>query len=143
MDLRYNSDQLQQPQAQALANGVLAVPDQQRAAAAGGRASEISELLGAYDREAAVERKAATQQAVEGLCALGPLEAVCAISMTLDKLVKQSDVSCMPAVSQLLLDLAAFAAQGASEAGTAAMMQQAQQQTQQQQGPLVAKHLSS
>jgi hypothetical protein len=138
VDLRHNSDQLQQPQvqAQALANGVGPVPAQQRPGAAGGRASEISELLVAYDREAAVERKAATQQAVAGLCALGPLEAVCAISMTLDKLVKQSDVSCMPAVSQLLLDLAAFAAQGASEAGTAAMQQQ-------QQGPMVVKHHGS
>jgi hypothetical protein len=60
--------------------------------------------------------------------------------MTLDKLVKQSDVSCMPAVSQLLMDLAAFAAQGASEASTAAV-QQAQQQL--QQGPMVAKHNGS
>jgi hypothetical protein len=91
---------------------------------AGGRASEISDLLVAFDREAAEDSKAATQQAVAGLCALDPLQAVCAISMTLDKLVKQSDVSVMPAVSQLLLDLAAFAANGASEASKAASKQQ-------------------
>lgn len=87
---------------------------------AGGRASEISDLLVAYDREAPQDRKAATQQAVAGLCSLAPLDAVCAISMTLDRLVKQSDAACMPHVSQLLLDLAAFAANGASEAGRAA-----------------------
>lgn len=91
----------------------------------GGRASEISDLLVSFDREASGDSKAATQQAVAGLCALQPLHAVCAISMTLDRLVRQSDVSAMPAVSQLLLDLAAFAASGASEASKAAKQQAA------------------
>jgi hypothetical protein len=83
--------------------------------------------LVAFDREAAEDSKAATQQAVARLCALDPLHAVCAIGMTLDKLVKQSDVSVMPAVSQLLLDLAAFATNGASEACKAAGKKQQQQ----------------
>jgi len=99
------------------------------AAAASGRAGEISELLTAYDHEAPAASKAATAQAVAGLCALGPLEAVCAISMTLDKLVKQSDSACLPAVSQLLLDLAAFATNGAAEASKAGRKQQQQQGT--------------
>lgn len=82
-------------------------------------------MLVSFDREASGDSKAATQQAVAGLCALEPLHAVCAISMTLDRLVRQSDVSAMPAVSQLLLDLAAFAASGASEASRAAKQQAA------------------
>jgi hypothetical protein len=89
----------------------------------GGRASEISDLLVSFEREASGDSKAATQQAVAGLCALEPLHAVCAISMTLDRLVRQSDMSAMPAVSQLLLDVAAFAASGASEASKAAKQQ--------------------
>lgn len=126
------SQQLQQQQrgeqpharkaAAAAGAGGLVDPSQPHA---GGRASEISDLLVSFDREASGDSKAATQQAVAGLCALEPLHAVCAISMTLDRLVRQSDVSAMPAVSQLLLDLAAFAASGASEASRAAKQQAA------------------
>lgn len=118
----------EQPEPKAAAAAAAAAGAGQVEAPAGGRASEIADLLVAYDREAAGDSKAATQQIVAGLCALDPLQAVCAISMTLDKLVKQSDVSVMPAVSQLLLDLAAFATHGANEASKVAQHEQQQQQ---------------
>jgi hypothetical protein len=66
---------------------------------------------------------------IEGLCGLAPLDAVCAIGVTLDKLVHQSKPSCLPEVAQLLLDLAAFAASGAAAARRATGQQQQRRQS--------------
>jgi hypothetical protein len=81
-----------------------------------GRADDIAELVAAFSSAAPDERRQATAKAVQGLCSLQPVEAVCAISITLDKLVQQSDPACRSAVSQLLLDLAAYATAGANTA---------------------------
>jgi hypothetical protein len=102
------------------------------AAGAGGRCGEIADLLSAF-QSAPPERRAAAQQVVDALCGLSPLDAVSAIGVTLDRLVHQSRPSCLADVSQLLLDLAAFAASGAAAANKAAAAQQQQQRQQQQQ----------
>lgn len=76
------------------------------AAAAG--AAEIADLLAAYEAEAASDSKQATTQVVQQLCDLAPTQAVCAIALTLDKLMHQSEASCRPAVLQVMQDLAAY-----------------------------------
>eukprot|EP00878_Enallax_costatus_P020656 GHUV01021844.1.p1 GENE.GHUV01021844.1~~GHUV01021844.1.p1 ORF type:complete len:498 (+),score=214.25 GHUV01021844.1:903-2396(+) len=81
-------------------------PGTPSAVAAG--AAEIVDLLAAYESEAAAESKQATTQAVQQLCELAPTEAVCAIAITLDKLIHQSEDSCRPAVFQIMQDLAAY-----------------------------------
>lgn len=72
------------------------------------RGVEIADLLAAFDNGAAADSRRATEQVVQQLCLLRPTEAVCAIALTVDKLVHQSEASCRPAVMQILQDLAAF-----------------------------------